>query len=70
VDSKAWGSVELFVAYVTFEMLGFLMEDKYFLIVKFTIAIPMMLLVKANVQQRRRILFIAHPKQQHYRRNL
>lgn len=58
MDSKAWGSVELLVANVTFEMLGLLMEDKYFFIIKFTIAIPVM----TSQGQRRRILFIAHPQ--------
>lgn len=53
--SEARGSVELFVANMTLEMLGFLVKNEYLFIVKFTVAIPV-ILRQGQIQ----ILFNAH----------
>lgn len=46
VDGEPWGSVQLLVADMTLEMLGFLMKGQNLLVVKVTIAIPLLEEVK------------------------
>ena len=44
MDGKAWGSVELLVANVTLEMFGLLVINEHLVIVKFSVAIPTLVL--------------------------
>ena len=50
VDGKAWCGVELLVTNVTFKVFCLLVEDENFVVIKLTIAVPVILLRKCNLQ--------------------